>query len=200
MVGKVSVPLGALALIISVGMVVPVTMSAITGGPKVGTGSFFENFNTTENILSLENLVVDTSTGKVMLAKIGEGIFTATQRTTSAYSKEYPQLQVVGDTIHYVWREYDGSKYRIWTARMNVDGSGWTATQRTTSAYSKGSPQLQVVGDTIHYVWYEDDGSNLQIWTATLVPGYALSGALVSKPFDAGSGFAGWGTISWEGA
>ena len=126
-------------------------LTSVTLAPQVAaSSSFFENFNTTENILSLENLVVDTSTGKVMLAKIGEGIFTATQRTTSAYSKEYPQLQVVGDTIHYVW--------------------------------------------------YEDDGSNLQIWTATLAPGYALSGALVSKPFDAGSGLVGWGTISWEGA
>jgi len=94
--------------------------------------------------------------------------WSATQRTTSAYSKFEPQLQVVGTKIYYVWQESDGSNTQIWTAEMNTNGSGWSATKMTTSAYSKDTPQLQVVGSKIYYAWYESDGADFQIWTAEM--------------------------------
>jgi hypothetical protein len=40
----------------------------------------------------------------------------ATKKTTSAYNKRYPQLQVVGTKIYYVWSENDGSYNQIWTS------------------------------------------------------------------------------------
>ena len=96
--------------------------------------------------------------------------FVPIKKTTSAYSKYYPQLQVVSNKIYYVWAEIDdGDKMQIWTAVMNADGTGWIATKRTTSAYSKMYPQLQVVGTKIYYVWreywgYHDD----RLWTAVM--------------------------------
>lgn len=86
------------------------------------------------------------------------------QKTTSNYEKYNIRLQVFGDKIYFVWDEYDGSNYQIWTAVMDIDGSNFTATKRTTSATDKQHPQLQVVGDIIYYVWDEED---LEIWTAT---------------------------------
>jgi len=94
--------------------------------------------------------------------------WSATKRTTSAYDKDQPQLQVVGSNIYYVWQESDGSNYQIWTAKMDTIGSGWDAQQMTTSAYDKQLPQLQVVGTEIYYVWVESDGANYQIWTAKM--------------------------------
>jgi len=93
--------------------------------------------------------------------------WTATKRTTSAYSKWLPQLHVVGDNIYYVWSERDGNYLQIWTASMKTDGTGWSATKRTTSENSKWDPQLQVVDNDIHYVWAEDHGY-WQIWTASM--------------------------------
>jgi hypothetical protein len=96
--------------------------------------------------------------------------FTATKRTSADWHI-YPQLQVVGDKIYYVWEagpEGVGTP-QIWTATMNTDGTDWSATWRTTSADLKGTPQLQVVGDKIYYVWDEwDDNCVSQIWTATM--------------------------------
>lgn len=99
--------------------------------------------------------------------------WSAAQRTTSNYNKSYPQLQVVGDWIYYVWFETDASgKTQIWTAFMNLDGSGFSPVKRTTTGYNKTQCQLQVVGDWIYYVWQEFDSSNkAQIWTAVMSTG-----------------------------
>ena len=102
--------------------------------------------------------------------------FTATQRTTSNYDKIHPQLQVVGNKIYYVWQErcdYGDNKYsQIWTAVMNIDGTGFVATQRTTSAYHTNETytlQLQVVSDKIYYVLSKyGDNNRGQIWTAEM--------------------------------
>jgi len=84
--------------------------------------------------------------------------WTDIKRTDSLYVKDHPQLQVVGDKIHYVWSELDGSYYyQIWTGEMNTDGTGWKPTQRTASANSTLVPQLQVVGSKIYYVWEQSD-------------------------------------------
>ncbi len=92
--------------------------------------------------------------------------WTATKRTTSAYNKYFSQFHVVdGDSkIYYVWSEHDGSQTQIWTAVMDIDGTGWTATKRTTSADGKDNPQLQVVGTKIYYV-YRQSG---ELWTAVM--------------------------------
>jgi hypothetical protein len=95
----------------------------------------------------------------------------ATKRTTSPYDKHNPQFQVSGDKIYYTWHNADGpdfrkARYQIWTAGMNVDGTGWKAIQRTNTPFDKYTPQLQVVGDKIYYVWEESDGKHRQIWTA----------------------------------
>jgi hypothetical protein len=114
----------------------------------------------------------DASHYQIWTAKMnidGTG-WVATKRTTSVFDKEYPQLQVVGTAIYYVWDEYDVSGYQqIWTAKMNIDGTGWVAAPRTSSLFGKGSSQLQVVGTDIYYVWYEVDASaHCQIWTAKM--------------------------------
>ncbi|MBU1067050.1 hypothetical protein KKE60_04655, partial [Patescibacteria group bacterium] len=92
--------------------------------------------------------------------------FTATQQTTSAFDKDYFQLQVVGTTIYYIWYENDGVNDQIWTATSNLDGTGFTVTKQTVSALPKRFPELQVAGTTIYYAWTESDGANDQIWTA----------------------------------
>jgi len=91
--------------------------------------------------------------------------WTATQRTTSAYDKNEPQLQVVGSKIYYAWQQSDGSGYyQIWTAEMNTDGTNWTATQRTSNSYQNEHVQLQVVGSKIYYAWVANGG----LWTAEM--------------------------------
>jgi hypothetical protein len=77
-----------------------------------------------------------------------------------------PQFQVSGNKIYYVWHEYDGPFRQIFTAEMNIDGTGWKATKRTYGQYDKVFPQLQVVGNKIYYVRQQPDATkNRQIWT-----------------------------------
>jgi hypothetical protein len=77
-----------------------------------------------------------------------------------------PQMQVSGDKIYYVWHEYDGPFRQIFTAEMNIDGTGWRAEKRTSGQYDKVFPQLQVVENKIYYVRQQPDASkNRQIWT-----------------------------------
>jgi len=96
----------------------------------------------------------------------------AVKRTNSPYDKHNPQFQISGGRIYLTWHEADGpnwrkAKYQIWTAEMNVDGTGWRATKRTTSPFDKYTPQLQVQGEKIYYVWEESDGKHRQIWTGS---------------------------------
>jgi len=95
----------------------------------------------------------------------------AVKRTNSPYDKHNPQFQISGGRTYLTWHEADGpdwrkARYQIWTAEMNVDGTGWRATKRTTSPFDKYTPQLQVHGEKIYYVWEESDGKYRQIWTA----------------------------------
>jgi hypothetical protein len=77
-----------------------------------------------------------------------------------------PQFQVSGNKIYYVWHEYDGPFRQIFTAEMNLEGTGWKAEKRTSGQYDKVFPQLQVVGSKIYYVRQQSDASkNRQIWT-----------------------------------
>ncbi len=97
----------------------------------------------------------------------------AVKRTNSPYDKHNPQFQINGERIYFSWHEADGpdwrkAKYQIWTAEMNIDGTGWQAVQRTTSPFEKYTPQLQVSGDKIHYVWEQSDGKHRQIWTGVM--------------------------------
>ncbi|OGU70036.1 MAG: hypothetical protein A2W30_04910, partial [Ignavibacteria bacterium RBG_16_36_9] len=94
--------------------------------------------------------------------------WSATERTATSNFKFEPELQVVGSKIYYVWRGLTGISFEIWTAEMNIDGTGFSATQRTTGSNDKWEPQLQVVGIKIYYIWRAPDGSNQQIWTAEM--------------------------------
>ncbi|MEW6096618.1 MAG: hypothetical protein AB1567_08845 [bacterium] len=91
---------------------------------------------------------------------------TTTQRTSGGKDKFYPQLQVFENKVYFVWQEKDASDvYQIWTAVMNLDGTGWTATQRTSGGtYNRSCPQFQVTTDKIYFVYEE----NAAIWTATM--------------------------------
>jgi hypothetical protein len=91
----------------------------------------------------------------------------AIQRTITPFDKYTPQLQVVGDELHYVWEESDGRHRQLWTAFVNKDGSGWRMEKRTTSPYGKYDPQFQIVGNKVYYVWHEDYGPTEPIWVAT---------------------------------
>ena len=88
------------------------------------------------------------------------------QRTITPFDKQFPQLQVAGNKIYYVWNESDGKYRQIWTAEMNADRTGWKAVKRTSSPGDKYEPQLQVLEDKIYWVWRESDGSHFQVWTA----------------------------------
>jgi hypothetical protein len=96
--------------------------------------------------------------------------WSATNRTTSAYDKGNPQLQVVGSKIYYVWAEWDGSDYQVWTGEMNNDGTNWTAAKRTEGAgYNKSGLQFQVVGTKTYYVWEQNNHQyDHQIWTGEM--------------------------------
>ena len=77
-----------------------------------------------------------------------------------------PQFQVSGNKIYYVWHEYDGPFRQIFSAEMNIDGTGWKAERRTSGQFDKVFPQLQVVGMKIHYVRQQPNAAkNRQIWT-----------------------------------
>jgi hypothetical protein len=93
------------------------------------------------------------------------------KRTNTPFDKHNPQLLVDEGRIYYTWHEADGpdwrkAKYQIWTAQMNIDGTGWLANQRTFAGFDKYTPQLQVQRGRIYYVWEESDGKYRQIWTA----------------------------------
>jgi len=95
------------------------------------------------------------------------------KQTTSPQDKHNPQLQINGGKIYLAWHEADGpnwqkARYQIWTAHMNIDGTGWLANQRTIAGFDKYTPQLHVVGGKIYYVWEESDGKHRQIWTAVV--------------------------------
>jgi len=93
----------------------------------------------------------------------------AEKRTSGQYDKVFPQLQVVENKIYYVRQQPDASKNRqIWTAEMNLDGTGWRAIKKTSTPFEKFEPQFQVVEEKIHLVWRESDGSHFQIWTASM--------------------------------
>jgi len=91
--------------------------------------------------------------GQIWTAKLdlATNIWTANERTSdidSPFNKYYPQLQVVGDKIYYIW-EGNG---KIWTAKLDI------LTNNFSGPIERGSgtqPQLQVVGDKIYYVWQE---------------------------------------------
>jgi hypothetical protein len=90
------------------------------------------------------------------------------QRTNTPFDKQFPQLQVFGNKIYYVWNESDGKYRQIWTAEMDIGGRGWNAVKRTSSPFDKFEPQLQFFGDKIYFVWREFDGAHFQIWTAVM--------------------------------
>jgi len=95
------------------------------------------------------------------------------KQTTSPQDKHNPQLQINGGKIYLTWHEADGpdwqkARYQIWTAQMNIDGTGLRATQRTIAGFDKYTPQLQVAGGKIYHVWEESDGKHRQIWTAVV--------------------------------
>jgi hypothetical protein len=111
----------------------------------------------------------------------------AEKRTSGQFDKVFPQLYVGGNKIYYVWQQLDVTKNRqIWTAEMNLDGSGWEAVQRTNTPSDKQFPQLQVFGNMIYYTWNEFDGKYRQIWTAGMnVDGMGWRATKqTSSPFD----------------
>ncbi len=77
-----------------------------------------------------------------------------------------PQFQILGNKAYYVWHEYDGPFRQIFTAEMNIDGTGWKAEKRTSGQFDKVFPQLHVAGNKIYYVRQQPDATkNRQIWT-----------------------------------
>ena len=83
--------------------------------------------------------------------------WSTTKKTSSSYNKITPQFQVVNSKIYYVWEEIDDTpKSQIWTASMNIDGSGWSATKRTIDSNQDIYPQLQVTGK-LYYIFDNSD-------------------------------------------
>jgi len=103
--------------------------------------------------------------------------FAVTQRTTTASDKETPQIQVVDDTIYFMWSELDSlNHYQIWTATMNTDGTSFTPTKQTSGVKHSLKGKFEVVGTTIYYVYVYDGDT---IYTATTdLDGSSWSAAL----------------------
>jgi len=111
----------------------------------------------------------------------------AEKRTSGQFDKVFPQLHVAGNKIYYVRQQPDATKNRqIWTAEMNVDGTGWKEVQRTNTSFDKQFPQLQAVDNKIYYAWNELDGKYRQIWTAEMNADGTSWNAVkrTSTPFD----------------
>jgi hypothetical protein len=53
------------------------------------------------------------------------------QRTSGGGSKLHAQMEVVGDTIWYLWRQSIGGYWQHWRAVMRTDGTGWYDQQCT---------------------------------------------------------------------
>jgi uncharacterized protein (DUF3820 family) len=97
----------------------------------------------------------------------------AAKRTNSPQAKHNPRFQIDGGKIYLAWHEADATdwkkaRYQIWTAHMNIDGTGWQAIQRTMAGFDKYTPQLRIAVGKIYYVWEESDGKNRQVWTAVV--------------------------------
>jgi hypothetical protein len=115
--------------------------------------------------------------------------WTATNRTSSAYNKTWPQLHVVGDNIYYVWQEDRSGVYWLWTAEMNVGGTGWSqANKENISQTTAVEPQLQVAGSKIYYAWLEYNATNFNLTTAEMdISGTGwniINRTSVYKPYD----------------
>ncbi len=86
--------------------------------------------------------------------------------------ENYPQLQVVGDTIYYTWQYDDGTNYQISISTSNLDGSDFIETNTTTTPSDKITPQLQVdfPNSIIYYTWIEtvDDYDEIAAGTSGL--------------------------------
>jgi len=73
-----------------------------------------------------------------------------------------PRLHVADGKIFCVWTEQDRStkRYQIWTASMNLDGTGWEANMRRDTielAPLDSVPELCAAGSRVYYVWLESD-------------------------------------------
>jgi len=91
---------------------------------------------------------------------------------SSGFSRKYPQFQVVGDKIYYLYLEKDASNYdQLWVGTMNTDGTGWNPIKKITTTASEKMiyPQFQVVADKIYLVWIEKSAAGtFQFWTAAI--------------------------------
>jgi hypothetical protein len=112
----------------------------------------------------------------------------AVQRTNYAawyggkMTEGHVRFRIAGDKYYTAWSYPDENGYwQVWTAEMNVDGTGWQAVQRTTGAPSKWRPELQVVGGKIYYTWWQGSSS----WTAQAI----WTGAYGSNILNKGSSY-----------
>ncbi|MBI4802599.1 MAG: hypothetical protein HY796_08770 [Elusimicrobia bacterium] len=97
--------------------------------------------------------------------------WTATLQTAGVYDKFQNQgLDVEDGRVYYTWYEWYGPKWSIWTARSNLDGSGFTPVKQTFTDHAVLNPKVKADADAgkAYYVWQEKDAdSAYQIWTAT---------------------------------
>lgn len=120
---------------------------------------FFVNFSIKLVIVALVSILFSVFASHISMASD----LTPIRTSSTGYQ---PQFQVLGNKIYSIWHEYDGPYRQIFTAEMNIDGTGWKAEKRTSGQYDKVFPQLQVVGNRIYYVRQQPNGSkNRQIWT-----------------------------------
>lgn len=73
--------------------------------------------------------------------------------------------------LDYVFLQWEGEDQHLFTAQMNLDGTGFQATKRRDATYemSMYSPRVDLEASPLHYLWYEEDEDTLkQIWTGKL--------------------------------
>ena len=134
-----------------------------TSEGKFGYGLEFDGVDDYIRVLDDPTLdLTDEVTVEAWIKGVGAG-FTGVQRTGDNVGS-LPQLQVVGDKIHYVFT--NGSQ--VFTAEMNTDGTGWSHVQRSSGSGGKMHGQFEVTKDSIWYIWRQQTGGYWQEWLGVM--------------------------------
>ena len=104
----------------------------------------------------------DNNTVNTAYANLDGTGWSSTDQGGVIYAK-WPDLDVEGDKIYYVWSTYQGGYKALYTAYSNKDGTGWNYRKRHDyDVYYY--PQVEVYGDTVYYAYIYQYGTHPDLW------------------------------------